>query len=205
MMDYDFDPITLLIAMIVSLFWFSAAVGVVYDFIRYISRASGLRAIWRHIFESIVLLTSVVYSWAWMEDLGALDHAYGLAGHIFIFLSMTAFIYSSYRKKIIALWIDIVVNCFLLAAFVFTFFCAICSESFGMWVFMGLPVNILFIQALLVNYNILRAHYPQQGKKVPSPAIPDSNIVPNFSSAVCRLPETVRGTDFSETTTETGL
>ena len=159
-MDLDPNPIQFLIAMIVFLLWFSAATGVVYDFIRYISRATGLRTIWRHIFGNIVLLMSAVYSWAWMGDLRELDHINGPAGHIIILLSLTAFIYSSYRKNIIELWIDIIINCFLLAGLVFTIFCAVCSNNFGMWIFMGLPVNILFAQALLVNYTKLRARYP---------------------------------------------
>ena len=206
----DIDPIQFLIAMIVFLLWFSAAVGVVYDFIRYISRETGLNVIWRHIFEGIVLLMAAAYSWVWMGELRELDHINGPAGHIIILLSLTAFIYSSYRKNIIELWIDIIVNCFLLAGLVFTIFCAVRSNNLGMWVFMGLPVNILFIQTLLVNYNQLRASskltFPQQrGKKVPSPAILRSSFVPNFSSASGETPELTPGMDFSETRTDTGL
>ncbi|HMI63528.1 MAG TPA: hypothetical protein VK518_21580 [Puia sp.] len=191
--------------MIVPVFWFSAAAGIVYDFLRYISRETGLSTIWRHIFESIVLLMSAIYAWDWMEETGTLNPVFGLAGRIIILLSLMALVYSSYRNSIISLWIDIAVNCFLLAGLVFTISYAVSSDTFGLCVLLGLPVNILFIQALLVNYDILRARYPQQGKKVPSPAIPYSNIVPNFSSTVGRLPDVVRGTDFSETTTDTGL
>jgi hypothetical protein len=201
----DLDPIQFFIAMIIPLFWFSAAVGVTYEFIRYISRETGAAIIWRRIFESIVLLMSGIYGWDWIEEPGTLNPVYGMAGRIIVLFSLMAFVYSSYRKNTIALWIDIAVNCFLLAGFVFTIFYAVSSDTFGLCVFLSLPVNILFIQALLVNYNLMRANYPQRGKKVPSPAIPDSNIVPNFSSAVGRLPDAVRGTNFSETTTDTGL
>jgi hypothetical protein len=155
----DLDPIKFLIAMIVPLFWFSAAVAVVYDFLRYISRATGLRTIWRHVFQSIVLLMSGIYGWTWMEERGILNPVCGLAGHIIILLSLMAFVYSSYRKSIIALWIDIAVNCFLLAGLVFTIFYAECSSTFSLCVFLSLPVNILFTHTLLVNYNKLRARY----------------------------------------------
>lgn len=213
MTEFYFDPIQFLIAMIVPLFWFSAAVGVVYNFIRYISRETGLTAIWRHIFESIVLLMSGIYAWDWIEGLDVLDPVARLAGHIVILLSLMALVYSSYRKRIIALWIDIAVNCFLLAGLLFTIFYAVCSSTFGLCVFLGLPINILFVHALLVNCNQLRAPsspsiltFPQQrGKKVPSPAILRSSLVPNFSSASGDAAELTPGTDFSETTTDTGM
>lgn len=155
----DDDPVQLLIAMIVGLLWFSAAVGIVYDFIRYISRATGLDTIWRRIFESIILLTTGLFSWVWMEEPGAMGRIYGLVGHIIIPLSLIAFIYSTYRRSIISLWVDIAVNCCLLTAVTFMFFCAFCSNNLGAWLFMGLPVNILFIHILLINYNQLRARY----------------------------------------------
>jgi hypothetical protein len=155
----DFDPIEFLIAMIVGLFWFSAAVGVVYDFIRYISRETGLRTIWRHLFESIILLMAAVYIWIWMGDREAEHILYLLVGHITIVLCLISYIYSSYRKSILVLWLDIVVNCFLLAGLVLTIGYSLFSNDFGMWIFMSLPVNILFVHALLVNYNKLHARY----------------------------------------------
>ena len=157
----DLDPVKFLIAMIVPLFWFSAAVGVVYNFIRYISRESGLTTIWQRIFESIVLLMSGIYGWDWIGE-GELNAVYGLAGHIIILLSLMAFVYSSYRKSIIALWIDIAVNCFLLAGLVFTIFYAVSSSTLSLCIFLGVPVNILFVHALLLNYNKMRAHYPHR-------------------------------------------
>ena len=84
----DFDPLQFLIAMIVGLLWFSAAVGIVYDFIRYISRATGLNTIWRRIFESIVLLATGFFSWVWMEEPGTMGRISGLVGHIIIPLSL---------------------------------------------------------------------------------------------------------------------
>jgi len=156
----DFDLIQFFIAMIVTLLWFSAAVGIVYDFIRYISRATGLNTIWRRLFESIILLTTGVFSWVWMEEPGTMGRIYGLVGHIIIPLSLIAFIYSTYRRGIISLWVDIAVNCCLLTGVAFLFIYSVCSNNLGAWLFMGLPVNILFIHILLVNYNQLRARYP---------------------------------------------
>ena len=155
----DDDPVQLLIAMIVGLLWFSAAVGIVYDFIRYISRATGLDTIWRRIFESIILLTTGVFSWFWMEDPGTMGRIYGLTGHIIVPLSLIAFIYSTYRRSMISLWVDIAVNCCLLTGVAFMSICSVCSNNLGVWLFMGLPVNILFIHILLVNYNQLRTRY----------------------------------------------
>jgi hypothetical protein len=158
----DFNLISILISMIAFLFWFSAAAGIIYDFVRYISRATGLDPIWRHLFESIVLLLSAIYAWNWIDEPGTLDPVYGLAGHIIILSSLIALVYSSYRKSIKAIWIDVVINCFLLAGIIFTIFYAVCSNSFDLIVFLGLPVNLLFIQTLLVNYNQLRTRHPRQ-------------------------------------------
>jgi len=155
----DLDPIQFIIAMIIPLFWFSAAVGVTYDFIRYISRETGVAIIWRRIFESIVLLMSALYGWDWIGAPGTLNPVYGMAGRTIVLFSLMAFVYSSYRKNSTALWIDIAVNCFLLAGFVFTVLYAVCSDTFALCVFLGLPVNILFIHALLINYNQLRVRY----------------------------------------------
>ncbi len=148
--------------MIVPLLWFSAALGVVYDFIQYVSRGNGLIPIWRHIFGSIILLVSGIYAWNWMEEPGTLGPVYGLAGHIIILLSLIALVYSSYRRSIRAVWIDIPVNCFLLAGIVFTIFYAVTSNTFNLCLFLGLPVNILFVQALLINYNQLRSRHPRR-------------------------------------------
>jgi len=155
----DPDPIQFFIAMIIPLFWFSAAVGVAYDFIRYISRETGVAIIWRRIFESIVLLMSALYGWEWIAEAGTLNPVYGLAGRAIVLFSLAACVYSSYRKNIIALWIDIAVNGFLLAGFVFTIFYAVCSGTFGLCVFLCLPVNILFVHALLVNHDQWRVRY----------------------------------------------
>lgn len=155
----DFNPIQALIDMITSLIWFSAAVGVVYDFIRYISRANGLATIWRHAFESIILLLSGTYGWTWMEDLGTDHPAYLLAGRIIVVLSLMAYVYSSYRKGLTSLWIEITLNCFLFAGLSFSIFCALTADDGSVNIFLGLPINILFIHALLANYNQLRARY----------------------------------------------
>ncbi len=161
-MPSDFNLTSVLISMIAFLFWFSAAAGIIYDFVRYISRATGLDPIWRHLFESIVLLISGIYAWNWTEEPGTLDPVYGMAGHIIILSSLIALVYSSYRKSIRAIWIDVVINCLLLAGIVFTIFYAVCSNSFDLCVFLGLPVNLLFIQALLVNHNQLRSRHPRR-------------------------------------------
>jgi hypothetical protein len=153
----DLDPVQFFIAMIVPVFWFSAAVAIVYNFICYISRETGLTAIWRHIFESIVLLMSGIYVWDWMTEVGTLNPVCALTGRIIILLSLMAFVYSSYRKNVIAVWVDIAVNAFLFAGIVLTIFYAVCSGTFSLCVFLGLPVNILFVHAVLVNYNQLRA------------------------------------------------
>src|ERR1700709_1880242 len=139
-MPSDFNLVSILISMIVFLFWFSAAVGILYDFVRYISRATGLDPIWRHIFESVVLLISGIYGWNWMEEQDTLNPVYGLGGHIIILSSLIALVYSSYRKSIRAIWIDVVINCFLLAGIIFNIFYAVCSNTFDLCVFLGLPV-----------------------------------------------------------------
>ncbi|HEY4286109.1 MAG TPA: hypothetical protein VGN00_03330 [Puia sp.] len=148
--------------MIVSLFWFSAGVGIVYDFVRYISRETGLTTIWRRIFESIVLVMSATYSWVWMEDWQTEHPLCLLVGHVLIVFSLVSYIYSSYRKTILVLWLDLVVNCFLVTALALTIGFSLFLNHFAMGIFMGLPVNILFIHALLVNYNILRARNLQR-------------------------------------------
>jgi hypothetical protein len=161
----ELDPIKFLFDMMIPLFWFSAAAGIAYDFIRYISRETGITTIWRHIFESIVLLMSAIYSWDWMEEVSTLDSIYGMAGHIIILLPLIAFVYSSYRQNMMALWIEITVNCFLLAGIIFTILYAVSSGTFSLCVFLGLPVNILFVHALLVNYNKLRVRYPHSANR----------------------------------------
>lgn len=144
--------------LVLIMLWFVALTGILCDFANYITRRPGINKICKHIFEAMTLLPTIVAGWSWANDRGAVYPTSRQAGHIIILLSLACYFYSVYRKSIAALGIEIVVNCFLLAGWACTIFFSIRLANFGVWVFMGLPVNILFVQALLENYKKLRIH-----------------------------------------------
>jgi hypothetical protein len=159
-----------LFLLVLMMVWFFSIIAILSDFAYFITRRSGINKTCKHIFEVTALLPMVFAGWSWRDEQGVAHPASWLAGHIMIILSLVAYIYSIYRKDIAALGIEIVVNCLLFAGWASTIFFSTSLDNFGNWVFIDLPVNILFVQALLENYQKLRTH---RQRMRPSPALPN--------------------------------
>jgi hypothetical protein len=150
MMDADILAIPLLAAFF---FYKIAYGGAVYEFISFCRRGRRAEKVWRYVFEIFVLAggSSVWLSFEdrWPDEVGKFGPALPVAGIIVLI----AYLYSSYRKRALGLWVEVPVQvCLGGGVFIMTLFTLWMPNSRG-WMDVGLPVDLLFVMTILTNYH----------------------------------------------------
>jgi hypothetical protein len=149
---FDFDITDSSIFLLICVIWVIAYVFVVYDLITFISRIGRPSKLWRHIFESTIL-TGAAFVWLNLGDQWALENnlwrpTVPVTG-TFVLL---AYLYSSYRKRIPALWLEVVVQVCLLVGVMGIMGFTVMTRFYRVCLIVGIPPCILFISALFPGY-----------------------------------------------------
>ena len=158
---FGIDTTTYYCLLLICFIWVISYVVVVYDFIAVIGGAIRPRKVWRHIFETAILLGAAV---AWLscgDDWSLKYQVWRPALPISEGISILAYLYSSYRKRVAAIWLEVAVQLCLLFGIVaimgFTVGAKFeASWFFFPWFIFGIPFSFLFIIAIVTNYQRLR-------------------------------------------------
>lgn len=158
---FDFNPAEILCALLIFFIWIISYVFVVYDFIAFIGGAIRPRKVWRHIFETAVLLGSALAWLGFGDDWSLKYQVWRPAVPISEGVVLLAYLYSSYRKRITALWLEVMVQlCLLLGTIAmmgFTLSAKFDAKWFFFgWFIFGIPISFLFIIAIVTNYKRFR-------------------------------------------------
>lgn len=151
-LDLSNDLPCLFLFLVLGLVYVVAYGGVVYEFIVFLSRAQRPENAWRHVFETIIL-TAGSFVWLriadlWPEGSEKWEPVLPIAGIVILI----AYLYSSYRKRVASIWVEVPVQaCLLVGLFTMTL-CTRRMSFDGLWVFSGIPVGILFTITILDNY-----------------------------------------------------
>jgi hypothetical protein len=149
---WDAD-LSMIFPLLLLIFIYAVAyVGVVYEFIFFCRHAHRPDNAWRHIFETVILIGG---SGAWLHfddqwpwGFGKWQPTLPVAGTVVLI----AYLYSSYRKRALGLWVEVPVQvCLGGGVFIMTLFTLWMPNSRG-WMEMGLPVDLLFAMTILTNY-----------------------------------------------------
>lgn len=160
---FDIYTTTYYCLLLICFIWVISYVVVVYDFIAVIGGAIRPRKVWRHIFETTILL-GAAFAWLGFGDDWSLKYlvwrpAVPISGGIVLL----AYLYSTYRKRVIALWLEVMVQLCLLFGIVvimgFTLSAKVDAKWFFFgWFIFGIPISFLFIIAIVASYQ--RLHNP---------------------------------------------
>jgi hypothetical protein len=168
----NLDPLGALIFLLLIGLWFIVLTKTVADLLNYIQRRPVTHTSYRRLSEVLIFLPIVYFGVGGLADPRTIHTASRLIVEIMTPLCLISYFYSSYRKKIGSLGLEIVINGFLLAGFAWIIFGLPLSYGLNGVVTsltLCLPINILFVHVLLENYNKLRAGHPHFpiGNKIP--------------------------------------
>jgi len=153
-MDVDLSkdlPYAFLFLML-GFFYVVAYAGVVFEFVVFLSRAQRPEKIWRHVFETIILTAG---SFVWLSFADRWPEGFEKWRPILVIAGipiLIAYLYSSYRKRVASFWVEVLVQgCLLTGLFTMTICTRLISFA-GLWIYVGVPVDILFAMNILKNY-----------------------------------------------------
>jgi hypothetical protein len=132
--------------------WIIAYIFVVYDLITLISRTARPASVWRHIFESAILI-GTGYVWVSAGEYWSLENnIWPSVAPVTGALVLIAYLYSSYRKRVAVLWLEVMVQVSLLVGAIGIIGLTLMMRFSPLFFIAGIPPAILFINALFIDY-----------------------------------------------------
>jgi hypothetical protein len=150
-----------IIFMLVTFIWVCAAAAVVCDFIFYLFCRHRINKLGRHISEVLIMGVAALGVWICAGEISTV--IYRISLYLITALCLAAYFYSSYRKKITWIGLEISITLVLLAGLLSTSLFLRLPAGLWVWAILASPVNMLLILALAKNLGI----YRMSGNKIP--------------------------------------
>ena len=150
-----------IIFMLGTFIWICAAAVVACDFIFYLFCRHRINRLGRHISEVLIMGVAALGVWTCAGEIGTAIYRVWL--YLITALCLAAYFYSSYRKNIAWIGLEISITLVLLAGLLSTSLFLRLPDGLWVWAILASPVNMLLILALAKNLGI----YRMSGNKIP--------------------------------------